>query len=53
MQEPIGQPHPKHDPRDCHLCATGRHPAQAAQRRALTKHLEQHPLPLQKTGAQR
>lgn len=41
-----------HDLRDCKLCAIGRHPAQAAQQRALTKHLKQHPLPRQQQGAQ-
>jgi len=47
------QPTPKHDhtARNCHLCATLRHPAQAAQGRALTRHLAQNPLPRQQVTA--
>lgn len=49
------QPH-QHSPgartaRDCRLCATLRHPGQAAQGRALTKHLAEHPLPRQAVQA--
>lgn len=52
MQEPTSPPHPQHSPgahtaRDCNLCASLRHPAQAAQGRALTKHLITAPLPRQ------
>lgn len=39
--------HPKHDPRACNLCATLRHPGQAIQGRALTRHLAAHPFPRQ------
>lgn len=38
---------PTHDLRACRLCGTLRHPAQARQGRALTKHLAQHPIPRQ------
>lgn len=41
----------KHDPRNCTLCGTLRHPAQAAQGRALTKHLAAHPFPRQAVAA--
>jgi len=41
---------PKHDPRNCVLCGTLRHPAVAAQGRALTKHLKAHPFPKQGAG---
>lgn len=43
------QPTPKHDhtARACHLCSTLRHPAQAKQGRALTRHLTAHPFPRQ------
>ena len=56
MQEPTSQPHPQHSPgaptaRDCNLCATLRHPAQAKQGRALTKHLAVHPFPKQAVAA--
>ncbi|MER8219714.1 hypothetical protein ABTZ58_03770 [Streptomyces sp. NPDC094143] len=44
---------PEHDPRACNLCSTYRHPALAAQGRALAKHLAEHPLPVQQTGAGR
>lgn len=37
--------------RDCPLCATLRHPGQAAQGRALTKHLAANPLPRQAVQA--
>jgi hypothetical protein len=40
-------PTPTHNPKACRLCATLRHPAQAAQGRALTRHLAQHPFPKQ------
>lgn len=40
----------KHDPRTCNNCATLRHPAQAAQGRALAKRLAQHPFPQQAAG---
>lgn len=46
--ERIGQPHPKHDPRACNPCGSLRHPAQAANGRALTRHLAEHPLPRQR-----
>ncbi|MGW4493793.1 hypothetical protein [Streptomyces sp. NPDC004376] len=42
-----------HNPRDCHLCACNRHPAQAAAGRALLRHLDKQPLPQQKTGGNR
>ncbi|MFM9616823.1 hypothetical protein ACKI14_02535 [Streptomyces turgidiscabies] len=41
---------PAHDPRACKLCAVGRHPAQAQQRRALREHLKTNPLPRQAAG---
>lgn len=49
------QPH-QHSPgartaRDCRLCATLRHPAQAKAGRALTKHLAEHPFPRQQVTA--
>ncbi|MFE4697262.1 hypothetical protein ACFRIC_09230 [Streptomyces sp. NPDC056738] len=37
----------KHNPRDCHLCASLHHPGLAKQGRALTAHLAEHPLPKQ------
>jgi hypothetical protein len=37
----------KHDPHTCNPCSSLRHPAQAAQGRALTHHLAQHPFPQQ------
>jgi hypothetical protein len=40
-----------HDPRDCNLCASLRHPAQAKAGRALTKHLAANPLPKQAVTA--
>lgn len=40
-----------HIPRTCPLCAFLRHPAQAAQGRALTKHLAVAPFPKQAVGA--
>ncbi|ELP67650.1 hypothetical protein STRTUCAR8_08590 [Streptomyces turgidiscabies Car8] len=40
-----------HDPKDCRLCATLRHPAQAKNRRALTAHLKTNPLPRQAASA--
>ena len=46
MERTDQQP-PKHDPRTCNNCASLRHPALAAQGRALTKHLKTNPLPLQ------
>lgn len=47
MPERIGPQAPKHDPRTCQPCGFLRHPAQAAQGRALAKHLAAHPLPRQ------
>lgn len=45
--------HPrKHASRDCHLCGTLRHPAQAKSGRALTKHLADNPLPRQAGSTQ-
>lgn len=37
-----------HDPKNCNLCAMGRHPALAAQTAELKKHLKTHPIPKQK-----
>lgn len=56
MQEPTQQPAHQHSPdartaRDCRLCATLKHPGQAAEGRALTKHLAAHPLPRQAAQA--
>jgi len=45
------QPATEHDPRTCQLCAMYRHPAQAANGRALQAHLAEHPFP--KQGASR
>ena len=45
--EPTEHTPDQHSPRDCKLCAVLRHPAQAAQGRALTKHLKTNPLPRQ------
>ncbi|MGW7498612.1 hypothetical protein ACWGKA_30580 [Streptomyces luteogriseus] len=39
-----------HDPHNCGLCGVLRHPAQAKQGRALTKHLAEHPFPQQGAG---
>lgn len=39
-----------HDPRDCQACGTLRHPATAAQGRALREHLKANPLPRQAAG---
>lgn len=39
-----------HDPRACNLCSSLRHPALAAQGRALGKHLAEHPFPRQAAG---
>jgi hypothetical protein len=50
MAEPTQPPHPKHDPRTCNLCASLRHPGQAAQRRALQQYLAAHPFPVQAGG---
>lgn len=36
-----------HNPKRCNLCATLRHPGQAAEGRALTTHLKTNPLPRQ------
>ena len=36
-----------HNPKRCALCASLRHPGQAAQGRALTAHLKTNPLPRQ------
>jgi hypothetical protein len=38
---------PKHDPRTCNACSSLRHPALAAQGRALTKYLAARPFPRQ------
>lgn len=51
-KQPTPQPAHRHSPgartaRDCGLCATLRHPGQAAQGRALTAHLKANPLPRQ------
>lgn len=56
MPDRIDQPHPQHSPdahtaRDCKLCAVLRHPTQAAQGRALTKHFAVNPLPRQAVRA--
>ena len=48
-QQPQGQPSP-HTARGCNLCGFLRHPAQAAQGRALTAHLAAHPFPQQGAG---
>jgi hypothetical protein len=40
----------KHTARDCQLCGTLRHPAQAKQGRALREHLAQRPFPRQAAG---
>jgi hypothetical protein len=40
-----------HNPKRCPLCASLRHPGQAKAGRALTKHLQAHPLPRQAVGA--
>ncbi|MFD9444967.1 hypothetical protein [Streptomyces sp. NPDC060001] len=37
--------------RDCQLCSTLRHPAQAKQGRALTRHLKTNPIPKQTVTA--
>ncbi len=47
--QPQQQPTP-HTARDCNLCGVLRHPAQAAQGRALTAHLAAHPFPQQGAG---
>ena len=49
-QQPPEQPTP-HTARTCTLCASLRHPAQAAQGRALTAHLAANPLPRQAVSA--
>lgn len=45
------QPSPTHNPKTCNLCASLRHPAQAKDGRALTKHLAANPLPRQAVAA--
>ena len=45
------RPTPTHNRKTCRLCAVLRHPGQAAQGRALTKHLAQHPFPKQGASA--
>jgi hypothetical protein len=40
----------KHDPRTCNCCAFLRHPATAAEGRALRAHLDANPLPRQNGG---
>ncbi|MEU5596636.1 hypothetical protein [Streptomyces sp. NPDC020298] len=47
---PEPQPSP-HTARDCNLCGTLRHPAQAKAGRELTKHLAANPFPRQAGGA--
>lgn len=47
MTDRSGQPAAKHDPRTCQPYASLRHPAQAANGRALTQHLAEHPFPRQ------
>jgi hypothetical protein len=52
VREPTDQQPHQHSPdaataRDCRLCAIIRHPAQAKNRRALTAHLKNNPLPRQ------
>lgn len=47
MPEPSDQCTGKHDPGGCNLCGVLRHPAQAAQGRALAAHLREHPMPKQ------
>ncbi|WP_158694394.1 hypothetical protein [Streptomyces canus] len=49
--KPSDQHTPKHDPRNCGLCGTLRHPAQAKAGRALTKHLAANPFPKQGANA--
>lgn len=50
-QQPPEQHSPgTHNPRDCSLCAIYRHPAQAANGRALAQHLAEHPFPQQGAG---
>lgn len=51
MADRIDPHHQKHDPRNCGLCGTLRHPGQAAQGRALRKHLAANPLPKQGANA--
>ncbi|MFJ5259109.1 hypothetical protein ACIQAC_01360 [Streptomyces sp. NPDC088387] len=47
--QPDPQPTP-HTARDCALCGTLRHPAQAKAGRALRTHLAANPLPRQAAG---
>lgn len=47
MPDRNGQHPAKHDPRDCNLCASLRHPGQAQAGRALARHLAEHPFPRQ------
>ncbi|WP_314411397.1 hypothetical protein [Streptomyces sp. DSM 40484] len=49
--QPDPGPTPGHTARDCALCAILRHPAQAKQGRALTRHLAHSPFPVQQVGA--
>jgi hypothetical protein len=54
MPEPTDQAPEQHSPhtaRTCQLCASLRHPAQAAQGRELAKHLKANPLPRQAVQA--
>lgn len=51
IDQPPQQPSPPHDPRDCRLCGTLRHPAQARQRIALQAHLAEKPFPRQQVNA--
>ncbi|NUO42395.1 MAG: hypothetical protein HOV82_10185 [Streptomyces sp.] len=50
MAKPTQPQQPAHDPRTCQPCGFLRHPAQAAQGRALTAHLAEHPFPQQGAG---
>lgn len=45
------RPTPPHNPKTCPPCSFLRHPAQAAQGRALRKHLAEHPFPRQQVTA--
>ncbi|MGW5616246.1 hypothetical protein [Streptomyces sp. NPDC003877] len=47
MAKPTQPQQPAHDSRACNLCGTLRHPAQAAQGRALRHHLAENPFPQQ------
>jgi hypothetical protein len=51
VAKPTQPQQPAHDSRTCNLCGSLRHPALAAEGRALTKHLAANPFPQQ--GADR